>query len=261
MSTIPGTISAMSVSSILAVQDGFGTSATTGTADIAPKIPLVYFYGSDAPTTNMKYYKSLISRLAVAVASRLSENKIENANGLMIETAGVIDQKKGYEILQNVISDFAVDVVVVIGSERLYNDMIKKYDGQRGMTVIKVPKSVGVVGRESSYLRQVQRASFKRYFYGDARQNLSPFSLSVDFADMALFKVDEAQTLNTSLLPIGTEQVISNSFLTRIPPSSALLDSLLAITHADSRESTEALSESPILGFVYVYVLDCDGIR
>ena len=37
------------------------------------KLPLVYYYALETPEGNTKLYKALVSRMAVAVSSRLSE--------------------------------------------------------------------------------------------------------------------------------------------------------------------------------------------
>lgn len=277
-STPPGCVSAIPLTSILDVSDGFGPSRTTGAAtELSPKIPISYCYGSDAPGENVKYFKHLLSRLALAVNSRLSSIPAERASGLLIDTAGLIDSTTGYDIIHAAISDFEVDVLIVLGSERLYNDMLRKYDTgpsttttittttstttPPSMTVLKLPKSGGVVGRDATVIRNTQTAQIKTYFYGDVRQSLNPFSLNVAFADAKLFGVDEQTGVNTSLMPIGTEQVISRSFVSPVEPSSVWMHALVAILDADARAGGEVLSESSVLGYLLITDVDDEKKR
>jgi len=73
--SVPGTLTATSFSTIMDVEQGFGSSPTSGPSPVPVKLPLVYYYGMDAPEKNTKYYKSLVSRMALAVNSRMEEDK------------------------------------------------------------------------------------------------------------------------------------------------------------------------------------------
>jgi len=72
--SLPGTLSATSFSTIMDVEEGFGSSPTSGPSPVPVKLPLVYYYGLETPEGNTKLYKALVSRMAVAVSSRLSED-------------------------------------------------------------------------------------------------------------------------------------------------------------------------------------------
>lgn len=252
MSTIPGTISAIPPTNMLDVSDGFGSAPTTGATEIPPKVPLAYSYGLESPTINIKYYKHLLARLALAVNSRLTLNPKEKQAGLIIDTAGVIDQTTGYDLMQSAIAEFEVNVIICLGSERLAQDMIRKYDQKQGITVLKCPKSGGCVGRDAKFLLLQQRQQIKRYFYGDLRQQLNPFSISVAFDDVKMYQVEESTAVNTSLMPIGTELTPSKAFVMAVAASSLLINTVVAIVHADARESMESISESNVLGYLLV---------
>lgn len=249
---MPGTLSAIPVTGMLEVTNGFGSSATTGATEISPKIPLAYCYGSSAPTTNLKYYKHLLARLALAVSGRLSLNAKERESGLLIDTVGLIDQTTGYDIIHAAMTELDVTVLICIGSERLAQDMTRKYDSQHGITVIKLPKSGGCVGRDDAFTAKSRREQIRRYFHGDERQALNPYSLTVSFDDVTVYKVEETAGVNTSLLPIGMEQTISKAFVAPAEVNSLLLNTVVAIVHAESRDTAESLSESNVLGFVLV---------
>lgn len=259
MSTTPGTISAMPINSILDVTDGFGASRSTGTTELTPKIPLSYCYGSADAAENVKYYKHLLTRLSLAVNSRLSSIPKENQAGLLIDTPGLIDQSTGYDIIQSAISDLEVNVLIVLGSERLYSDMLRKYESQ--LTVLKLPKSGGVVGRDATYQRSLQASQIRKYFYGDLRQPLNAFSLSVAFTDLRLFQIDDASSVNTSLMPIGLDPTLSKSFVSEVPCSSLFTSCLVAMLDADSRSSGEVMGESSVVGYLLITDVDDEKKR
>ncbi|ORY85681.1 Pre-mRNA cleavage complex II protein Clp1-domain-containing protein [Protomyces lactucae-debilis] len=261
MSTVPGTLSAMPLTSVLDVVDGFGNATTTGMTELAPRIPLSYCFGSDSPTNNVKYYKLLMSRLASAAASRATKDAAQRQGGMLIDSSGLIDQTKGYDLIQAAVSEFNVNVIITLDSERLYSDMSRKYDGKDGLSVLKLPKSGGVVGRDSAFVRGQQQAAFRKYFNGDARQALSPFSLSVQFSDLKLKQVEEAGVgVNHSLLPIGAEQqTSSNAHVATCEPSSLLLHSMITMVQAESHDSAEVVSQSSVL--CHLVVTDVDDAK
>ena len=255
VSTVPGTISAMPVTNMLDIVDGFGTSRSTGTTEISPKIPLSYAYGVDEPGRNVKYFKHLLTRLSLAVNSRLSSTPKEQEGGLLVDTSGLIDHGDGYDLINTAISDLEIDVLVIMGSERLYSDMLKRYDSP-SLTVLKVPKSGGVVQRDVTFVRNYQHSQIKRYFYGDARNSLNAFTLSVSFDDVEFHAVDEALGINTSLMPIGTETTTSKSFASPVAASSLLTHNLVAILDAPKGSSGEVLSESSVIGYLLITDVD-----
>lgn len=73
--SLPGTLTATSFSTILDVEEHFGSSPTSGPSLVPVKLPLVYFYGLETPDKNIKLYKKIVSRIALAVNSRLEEDK------------------------------------------------------------------------------------------------------------------------------------------------------------------------------------------
>jgi polyribonucleotide 5'-hydroxyl-kinase len=74
MLSVPGTLTAACISTTLDVEEGFGSSTIQGYAQIPTKVPLVYYYGHQSPMENLTLYKKLVSRLALAVTSRLDED-------------------------------------------------------------------------------------------------------------------------------------------------------------------------------------------
>ena len=108
MLSIPGTISTAVFSSIIDIQQGWGSSPTNGPTQLPVKLPLVYYYGLSNPEENPDMYKPLVTRAALSTTSRLHEDEEARASGCIIDTPGVISQGKGgYDIIQHIISEFA----------------------------------------------------------------------------------------------------------------------------------------------------------
>ena len=105
--SIPGTISAATFTSILDVEEGWGSSPINGPTQVPVKLPLVYYVGSENPEQNPATFKPILSRLALSVMNRFQDDKDAKAAGCVIDTSGAYSQGKGnYEILQHIISEF-----------------------------------------------------------------------------------------------------------------------------------------------------------
>ena len=106
--SLPGTLSAAAFSSIIDVEEGWGSSPTNGPSQIPVKMPLIYHYGHASPNDSMAIYKPLITRLALAVMSRLQEDAEAKASGILIDTPGAIGQGKGgFELARHIVSEFS----------------------------------------------------------------------------------------------------------------------------------------------------------
>lgn len=108
MLSIPGTLTAASFSSIVDVEQGWGTGPTSGPSQVPVKLPLVYFYGMANPEENAPLYKAIVTRLAVSVVSRLQDEQGAKEAGCIIDTPGIISQGKGgYDVIQHIVSEFS----------------------------------------------------------------------------------------------------------------------------------------------------------
>jgi mRNA cleavage and polyadenylation factor CLP1 P-loop len=94
----------------------------------------------------VKLYQQLVFLLASRIDSRLERDADARASGIIINTSGWNDQA-GYDILLQCVQAFSVDVVLVMGHDKLYS----KFSADVGdhVTVVKLPKSGGVVERVS----------------------------------------------------------------------------------------------------------------
>jgi len=191
MLSLPGTLTATSFSTIMDVEEGFGTSPTSGPSPVPAKLPLVYYYGLESPHGNERLYKSLTSRLALAVSSRLSENHVNRISGCIIDTSGYIAQASGYELVQHIVAEFQVDTLLVLGSERLYSDMCRRFQDRprNPIAVVKLQKSGGCVDREESFMRQARETAIREYFFGEPKRTLSPYTMTVGLDDVKVWRV------------------------------------------------------------------------
>ncbi|RUS16866.1 Molybdopterin guanine dinucleotide synthesis protein B-domain-containing protein [Endogone sp. FLAS-F59071] len=251
--TMPGTLTATSITHIIDVEEGFGSSATTAASMGSSTMPLAYYFGHPSPAENVKLYRIIMSRLAHSVKCRMAgdeegepgtgsdelrkggdrRNGGEDITdsilgfkvggegtrvaGLIIDTTGLIDHV-GYEIIQHAIEEFsdvlyspwrtaAVNVVVALGHERLYSDMVRILKDNANVSVLKLAKSGGVrhasfwgvayrrilvlvsscafaclkvVERDAVFRRQLQMNKIHEYFYGTPKCDLSPYNTIFD---------------------------------------------------------------------------------
>lgn len=207
--SIPGTLTATVFKTLMDVEEGWGAAPMSGPNGAIPvKLPLVYFFGSSNPQEkDGAVYKSQVSRLALAVAGRLAQDQDARESGLIIDTPGSLTSTKtgtiGSEIIQTLVSEFAVSAIICLGSERLYSDMVKRFDGQatssrttvnspETIAVIKLNKSGGCVDRDEAYMQALRAAQIRSYFYGNPRLSngisLQPRQQQVDFSTLTVWR-------------------------------------------------------------------------
>ncbi|KAJ9644516.1 Cleavage polyadenylation factor subunit clp1 [Coniosporium apollinis] len=260
----PGAFSAATFAGILDVEEGWGSSSISGPTAIPAKVPLVYHYGLPSPEDNGGIFKPLVTRMALAVTSRLEEDPDARVSGCIIDTAGAISQGKGgqYENIQHIVSEFSVNVLLVLGSERLYSDLSRRFSAKNGedaVAVVKLDKSGGCVDRDESYMRQLRQSQVRSYFFGRPGSTLSPHTHMLDHNQLNIFRIDQASGHPTlSFLPGDDEDSAhaSTSLYEQVQPSMMMQNCLLAVTSADPYESEENIRDASIMGYVYVADVD-----
>ncbi|CCE80364.1 Piso0_003480 [Millerozyma farinosa CBS 7064] len=272
--SIPGSLTATPISDSFDLEstNGYGGSLTSGTTTHNPKQPLVMNFGLLKPEDNLELYKYQISRLGIAVMSRLEEDVLLKSSGLIIDTPPL--SIKDVTIIENIISDFEIDTIAVIGNERLLIDLKKKFKhkiNSSSLDIVKVAKSGGVVELDEKYIRDIQQESIREYFHGNFRNTLSPFKTDIDIKDYKFFSCFEASELNSNLafLPSGdsftpeeseaSEKEKKDRFdldkyyrLLEEPNASNLENCILAITQLPSRNnSPKDLLNACVLGYAH----------
>jgi polyribonucleotide 5'-hydroxyl-kinase len=108
MLSVPGSFSAAAFSSIVDIEEGWGSSPISGPSPVPVKMPLVYHYGLKDPEEG-KVFRPLVTRMALAVTSRLEEDKVSKQAGFIIDSAGAVSQGKNgvYDNIEHIVSEFS----------------------------------------------------------------------------------------------------------------------------------------------------------
>lgn len=235
---IPGTIGGLMVERPADPVEGFDMKA-----------PIVYHFGHTSPNVNYKLYITLIKRIQDIFNNKGFYNTKAHASGCIINTCGWV-LRKGYEALLETARVFEADVVLVIDTERLYQDL--KRDLPEFVHIMKLQKSPGVLLRSKEQRRE-SREQLIRDYYDGPKGNYFPHSFDISFDSVEIYKIG-SPSLPDSALPIGTIQEDTQTKLVQVQPSSDLLNHILSISRAETRD--EELTETNVAGFIVVKNVD-----
>ncbi|KAK2806454.1 Cleavage polyadenylation factor subunit clp1 [Emmonsiellopsis sp. PD_5] len=234
MLSVPGALTATAMRSMIDVEEGWGSSPMSGPSPIPVKLPLVYFYGlPSALDAEGGLYKPIVSRLALAVGGRLAEDREAREAGVIVDTPGVISlgTKGGEEVIRHIVSEFSINTILVLGSERLYSTMVKAYDNKPStatssatpsISVVKVTKSGGCVARDASFMKSVREAQIRSYFFGNPIPSTasSALSLSATSAGTTITLSPHAQQLDFDSLAVYNITAVTEEEEDEYDPSS-----------------------------------------
>ena len=235
--SIPGTVSACPLTfDALSFETHALTGVPPGTAS-----SLVLWHGSASQLTK-ELWKAQVTALASKIQQRAKEDAHERASGMIVNTSGSM-QADGLDLLLHAIHALSITVVLVMGHDRLYSMLKSKVDTD-AIKLIKLPRSGGVVSRESSFLRQSRIRSIKRYFYGGLVETpnaskrvpeLTPFLLQLPKDQITVYKFTSI-SLSASLLPVAAAQTseavqVEEINLQDDSASGALQHHLMAVCH------------------------------
>ena len=188
-------------------------------------------------------------------------NSVAAASGIFVNTMGWIDGQ-GYELLLHAIEKFKIDVVLVVGHDRLYSQLQKLFcpawvpkdqaDQEPKLQVVKLPKSGGVVSRDSADRKVSRERKIYSYFYG-VKRDLSPFSRSVQISQLQVYRVGGGFKAPLSALPIGSTKNEDTMKVTAVSITRELTHSLLAVCHCS--DPAEIL-QCNVAGFIHVTEVD-----
>ncbi|KAI1339515.1 Clp1-domain-containing protein [Xylariaceae sp. FL0016] len=254
MLALPGTLSAAVFATIFDLTTDWGTTPSNGPSAIPVKLPLAYYYGLGQPEDNPKLFKRLLSRLAVAGTSRLAEDPDVKTAGMLLDTGG-LTAKGGYDHIAHIVAEFSINIVVVLGSERVSSEMQKRFAGQKTslgeeLAVVLLDKSGGVVERDATFMQQVREAAMREYFFGDAKATLSPSTQQVDFSTLSIWRVNDAPSQSTS------EDDVYVDMIEKTEPSMMMQNCVLAVVYASTRDAADTIRDANVMGFVYVAEVD-----
>ncbi|KAF4137040.1 Pre-mRNA cleavage complex II protein Clp1 [Phytophthora infestans] len=244
--SVPGTISAspLDMNSLSIEEDFILTN------------PLAYFYGHAASSENVELFRYQQQVLSKAVKRRLANDEEVNASGCVINTCGWVDGT-GFDMLVHAIKDFDVDLVLVIGQDRLYSRLQSALTGANAngadRSIVKLSRSGGVVPLNSKMRSAARISSIREYFYGAhaltvAIPTLSPCINELSFDDVSFFAIKDMKVSDV-MLPVG--QVETQTDRLRVVPvekTAELGHSLAAVAHP--RHGQESSSSSTDLSWL-----------
>jgi polyribonucleotide 5'-hydroxyl-kinase len=258
--SVPGTVGAAALSPREITADRGVTAAR----------PLVYWYGESAPDDagERGRYGSVVGALAAAVDERTGNDEALRASGLVINTGGRVDDG-GLRMILEAVRAFSVELVLVIGDDRLHNRIGKELKAQRALhrgprlastaelIAVKLPRSGGAVDRSAADRKAARAAAVARYFYGLPSRDitLAPCEHHLSFSDVDIFAFEHPASgsiVDSGLTSLGggsgadADLVAASGGggggggdkdsmrVVRLDVDKALVHSILAVVHAPS---------------------------
>ncbi len=264
MLSLPGSLSATVMSTLMDIEEGWGSSPASGPSQTPVKLPLVYWLGLGSPEEDTKIFKPVCSRLALAVTGRLDEDEEVKRSGIIVDTSGISSAgKNSYEVLSHTASEFNINIIITLGSERLQADLSRRFQPPN-ITVLKLSKSGGCVDRDSAFMAAVRQRQIREYFFGNSSRILSPHTQTIDYNLLTIYKLaDASDALDKSFLPGGgddeDEQGDSKGKtgeLVHVGITPQMMHSVFAIVYATPADKPEVVRDASVMGFVYVAGVD-----
>ena len=162
MISITGTIAAGTVEHLIEANNHIGPNIT---------IPLTYFLATHNPNKLLNIYKQQLHSLYTNISLRYNKMKEqlkqEQSNyheilnmlssGYIMKHNGWIENN-GFDLLCDIINKYEIDVLIILGSERLYHKL-KKQSSLKHLSIIKLLKSTGV-DKKSTLLRNIYKKKY-----------------------------------------------------------------------------------------------------
>ncbi|EKM55104.1 uncharacterized protein PHACADRAFT_120096 [Phanerochaete carnosa HHB-10118-sp] len=299
---LPGTISATPIPAPIQTSTPahtLGNSATTAPAHMASNslLPLAYWYGHTETKRNPLLLERLIRNLGENVWDRVADDPQARASGTVVDTPSSFAAGSGsgaehhrQSLIKACVDAFRINVILVVGHEKLHVEMQRTY-GARGLTIVKIPKSGGVVELDALFRARVLRAQLHAYFYGERVEpprglpaplatappaagylvageqptdfTLAPASQVVAFGDLQIWRIGEETMAPQSALPIGATRVVSEMQPLPVDPAQAgsgLYNAVLALLAPPNPDESERYDEEildlHVVGFVVITSID-----
>ncbi|KAG9318596.1 hypothetical protein JVU11DRAFT_689 [Chiua virens] len=284
--SISGTISAAVVRNPIGTASSanpLGSAATSAPTALASNalIPLTYWYGHPDTKTNPQLLDRLIRNLGLNVVERLDIDSQARVSGLIVNTPSSFASGPSsgsgadsrHTLIKACVDAFRINVILVVGHEKLNAEMQRLYGSQ--LTVVKIPKSGGVVELDHPYRDRVHNYQLHEYMYGQkidpppgvsnglvageafTELILSPSSTVINFGDLAIYRIGQETMAPSSALPIGAARTLSEMQPILVDPMSSstkLLNKVLALLAPFNEDENERYDEEildlPTVGFL-----------
>ncbi|KAG6860579.1 Cleavage polyadenylation factor subunit clp1 [Termitomyces sp. Mi166 len=285
----PGAISAALVHSPIPTcspANPLGSAATSAPTALPANalLPLVYWYGHADTRRNPLLMDRLIRNLGENVREKYDYDEEARVSGLVVDTpssfgAGTGATDHRHKLIKACVEAFKINVILVVGHEKLNVEMQRTYGSQ--LTVVKVPKSGGVVELDHSYRDRIHNHQLHAYMYGQiltppsgvtsavaggetlSELLLAPSSTVINFDDLTIFRVGAGKNISMSVpaadetfhaetmapssaLPIGATRVVSEMQPVPVDPSkpgSGLVNAVLGVLSPPNPDENERYDE------------------
>lgn len=223
--------------------------------------PLIFYYGYASPSDNAEFYKICVENLANAVNQRMNNDAEVNASGFVLNTCGWVEGL-GYRLLEHAIQVFRVDVILVLGQDRLYSEL-KRGCTSNDIAIVKLDRSGGVVPRNKMLRRLDRMKRIREYFYGSkcietGANLLSPCATEISFDEVELYMVADVK-VSDAILPVGQTEDMQQLQVVRLNLTTEIVCSLTAIVHdsnLDTNNMPNALMQAATAGFLFIKEVD-----
>ncbi|KAG7448081.1 uncharacterized protein BT62DRAFT_930162 [Guyanagaster necrorhizus] len=286
----PGALSVAPVSSPLPTSspaNTLGTAATSAPTSLSSNalLPLVYWYGHPETRKNPLLMDRLIRNLGENVRERQENDPRGSAAGIIVDTPSSLGSgpasstEHRQRLIKACVESFRINVILVVGHEKLNVEMQRTYGSL--LTVVKIPKSGGVVELDHGYRERVHSYQMHTYMYGQVIQPpagipassvsadtftdiiLSPSSSVISFDDLTIYRIGAATMAPSDALPVGAKRVVSETQPVLVSPSqpgSGLLNAVLALLSPFNPDENERYDEEildlTVVGFLVITKLD-----
>jgi len=227
----------------------------------------------------------LIRNLGENVNEKYDVDVEGRASGLIVDTPSSFASGPGsvqdhrQSLIKACIDAFKINVILVVGHEKLNVEMQRLYGTH--LSVVKIPKSGGVVELDHGYRERVHNYQLHTYMYGQIIEApagisaatlggealtdlvLSPSSTVINFDDLSIYRIGEESLAPSSALPIGATRVVSEMQPVQIDPAqsnSGLLNAVLALLAPPNPDENERYDEEVldlnVIGFLVVTGID-----
>jgi len=247
--------------------------STPNPALFAPPLnALSSFYGHTQFSRNIGLAEVLIKKIGAAAQTRIDQSA-ETAlwrGGMLIDTPAEFSDKAKGALVKLAVRALYVNVIVVIGNEKLHLEISKLMSINKTVQVVRVPKNGGATDLDLAYRRRLESNQIRSYFYGGpalSQGQLSPFTIVVKFEDLTIYRIGDEALVPSSALPIGATRSVTATTLTRVDPENgrsvaSVLNLVLSIPQVhwdgmdtESEEAYEACC-GPSLGFIHLSGID-----
>ncbi|KAK0667785.1 Pre-mRNA cleavage complex II protein Clp1-domain-containing protein [Cercophora samala] len=273
---LPGTLSAAVFATVMDVEDpegGVGVACTpsNGPSAVPVKLPVGYYFGREKVEDDEELWRSLVRRLGSSVRAKTGGDQGVRRGGVVLDTPAVEVKKGGVKVksedgageerekgggvegLVHVIKEFAVNIIIVLGSPELEAELrhrIDKTPHGEPIEIVNLDRPDGVVEQDRQFLLSSRKALIKDYFFGDSKRALSPSVQSFSFDDVVIFRAVDAMDLDDP-----------NQVLERAEITEEMSHWTLAVMDASVNDPLETIRQAPVIGWVCVSDVDKDRRR